>query len=233
MAVIICGSIAHGFATEASDIDVMLVVSNESFKSRLANGTIQFLNKEYHVDGKYISTDFIKNVIEKGNEAAKYCFDGAFVAYSKIDGLEELIEKAQQYPKEQKQDKINRFYGQFKAWNYYCKDSIKKQNEYLINLSVSNLIFYGARLILAYNEKLYPYQKWVLRVLEGCENKPEDLMQHIDNLLKSKTLENVERLHKAIDEFSNWNTTGRSWPNIFLYDSEWNWMFGEPPVADL
>lgn len=233
LAVIIGGSIAHGYATEESDVDVMLVVSDEEFDRRLAGGEIQFLHKPQHVDGKYISLDFIHKVIDAGNEATRYSFEGAFAAFSRVEGLEELIQRAQAYPVEQKQEKINRFYGQFKAWHWYCKDAVKKGNPYLMDYAVSNLILFGGRLILAYNEKLYPYQKWFLRVLESCGNKPEHLMEKLHALVQNKGLAEVEDFQAAIDGFCQWNTTGRRWPNLFLYDSEWKWLFGEPPVADL
>ncbi|RAV05619.1 nucleotidyltransferase domain-containing protein [Paenibacillus sp. YN15] len=233
LAVIIGGSIAHGYATEKSDIDVMLVVPEEEFERRLEAGEIQFLDKAFHVDGKYISLEFIRKVIASGNEATRYSFEGAFVTFSRVEGLEELLAQAQAYPLEQKQDKINRFYGQFKAWHWYCKDALKKGNPYLLDYAVSNLVLFGGRLILAYNEKLFPYQKWFLRVLDSCGEKPDQLMEKLDALMEKKGLAEVEAFHSAVDEFSQWNTTGRRWPNLFLYDSEWKWLYGEPPVADL
>ncbi|MFM9331218.1 nucleotidyltransferase domain-containing protein [Paenibacillus mesotrionivorans] len=233
LAVIIGGSIAHGYATEASDIDVMLVVPEEEFERRLASGDIQFLHKPYHVDGKFISLEFIRRVIASGNEATRYSFEGAFVSFSRVEGVEELIARAQAYPLELKEDKINRFYGQFKAWHWYCKDALKKGNPYLLDYAVSNLVLFGGRLILAYNEKLFPYQKWFLRVLDSCENKPDLLMEKLGALVEKKGLAEVEAFQSAVDGFCEWNTSGRRWPNLFLYDSEWKWMYGEPPVADL
>ncbi|MNC29906.1 hypothetical protein D3C75_781740 [compost metagenome] len=185
------------------------------------------------MDGKFISLDFIRKVIASGNEATRYSFEGAFVAFSRVEGLEELIAQAQAYPLEQQQDKINRFYGQFKAWHWYCKDALKKGNPYLLDYAVSNLVLFGGRLILAYNEKLFPYQKWFLRVLDSCGKKPDGLMEKLEALVEKKGLAEVEAFHSAVDDFSQWNTTGRRWPNLFLYDSEWKWLYGEPSVADL
>lgn len=51
-----------------------------------------------YVDGKCISVEFIEKVCELGSEPAKFAFKDAFVTYSKIAGLENLIEKAASYP---------------------------------------------------------------------------------------------------------------------------------------
>jgi predicted nucleotidyltransferase len=232
-AVIIGGSIAHGFAVETSDIDVMLVVPDAEFQKRREEGRIQFLDRELHIDGKYISREFIRTVGTRGNEATRYSFSGAFTTYSRVDDIESLIRKAQEYPKDLKIGKMNRFYGQFKAWNYYCKDSIKKKNQYLIDFSISNLILFGGRLVLAHNEMLFPYHKWFLGVLEKAPQKPDGLMASIDGLLKSKNLDSVEVFHNLVDGYHAWNTTGRTWPNIFIDDSEWKWLNGDLPVSDL
>lgn len=233
LAIIVGGSIAHGFATEKSDVDVMIVVSEENYQQRMMNSSITFLEKEFHVDGKYVSVSFMQKVADHGNEATRYAFEGAFITYSKIEGLPELIEKIQMYPVEQKEEKINRFYAQFKAWNWYCKDALRKENPYVLSYAVSNMILFGGRLILAYNETLYPYHKWFLKVLENTEKKPEGLIQSINNLLERKGIEEITEFHNKVDEFAQWNSSNLRWTNIFVNDSEWNWMDGHTPVADL
>jgi predicted nucleotidyltransferase len=233
LAVIIGGSIAHGFATEKSDIDVMLVVSDEDFKKRMQISSVQFLDKENHIDGKYISVEFMLKVEKMGSEATRYAFEGAFITYSKLEGLDQLIKNIQRYPKEMKQDKINRFYAQFSAWKWYCKDAIKHNNMYLLNHAISNLVLFGGRLILAYNEVLYPYHKWFLRVLGNAPKKPENIVELINNLVENRRIEDVQKFVQVIEDFSEWSNSEVRWPNIFLYDSEWNWMEGKPPIADI
>lgn len=239
LAVIIGGSIAHGFETETSDVDVMLVVSDELFSQRLKESRIQFLDKNVcsegktHVDGKYISVDFMRKVEAAGSEPSRYAFEGSFLTYSQIDGLPELINRIQQYPSAGKQERIDRFYAQFKAWNYFCKNAIKKDNAYMLNLALSNLVLFGGRLILAHNDLLYPYHKWFLRMLDKAEHKPDNLLAAIDALMERRGLEEIEQFHSLIDGFTQWDQSGIRWPNLFLHDSEWNWLDGSTPIADL
>src|SRR4051812_17877591 len=68
LGLLISGSIAHGFAREDSDVDIMIVVSDEDYNSRLKTGNMHYFDKldcayeDGYVDGKYISMEFLKKV---------------------------------------------------------------------------------------------------------------------------------------------------------------------------
>jgi len=97
LAVIVGGSVAHGFATESSDVDIMIVVSSEEYESRKRTGRLTYFNNQIctyeggYVDGKYITIDFMKLVAEKGSEPARFAFKDAFMALSRADGLKQLL----------------------------------------------------------------------------------------------------------------------------------------------
>jgi predicted nucleotidyltransferase len=239
LGLIISGSLAHGFAKEDSDVDIMIVIPEEQYKIRLKSGELTYVDKEDctyadgYVDGKYISVDFMNKIAAMGSEPARYAFQGSIVAFSKISELENIIKSITQYPIELKQDKIKRFYAQFQAWNWYCHEAIKKENSYLLNYSVSKLILFGGRLILAYNETLYPYHKWFLNVLKNVKNKPDNFIQSINDLLESKNQEKIEAFYKNVVEFTDWGTSEINWPNLFALDSELNWLDGKIPIEDV
>lgn len=239
LAVILCGSIAHGFETERSDVDLMIVISDDSYRQRLKTGELHYFETDActyetgYIDGKYISLEFIRQVAERGSEPARFAFEGARPTYSQIENIHELIQKVVRYPVERKSENIMRFYAQFEAWKWYCDEALKQRNAYLLTRSVSNLILFSGRLILAFNETLYPYHKWFLRVLEGVEQKPDGIMGHIQKLLNAPTDETVSVLYHSIRDFTKWDGSNLDWPAIFMKDSELNWLSGDVSVADL
>lgn len=239
LGVVLGGSLAHGFYTEKSDVDIFIVISNEDYKKRTEESNITYGEVESatyeggYIDAKYICTNFMELVAQKGSEPARYAFDGAKVLYSRIDGLEELINRITTYPVEKKEENIRRFYAQFEGYRWFCHEGISHDNEYLLNHSVSNLILFGGRLILAYNELLYPYHKWYLKVLSEAKQKPEDLMDKIDNLLKNKDAESIDEFVNCINDFYEWNKEGYIWTNQFVKDSELNWLYNNMNVADI
>ncbi|WP_315793416.1 nucleotidyltransferase domain-containing protein [Paenibacillus sp. BIC5C1] len=239
LAVIVGGSVAHGFAKEDSDIDLMLVVSDEHYRSLLESGDIHYHETEStpydggYVDGKYTSISYIKKVAESGSEPARFAFKDAIVSYSEIIGLEELVQAASRYPIERKNETMEKFHAQFEGWRWMFYEGLKKKEPYVIEFSATNFVLFAGRLILAYNEVVYPYHKWFMKVLEGVNNKPNDLHVIINNVLKDKSKESVEVLYECVTQFHQWPQSEKGWHIRFMLDSELNWMTGHVPVADL
>jgi hypothetical protein len=239
IALLVGGSIAHGFASEKSDVDIMIIVSNEDYEKRKKAGDIHYFDQEDctydtgYIDGKYISIDFLKMVAERGSDPAGFAFEDSFICFSKQEGLEEILRSITRYPTELKSERIQRFYAQFEAWKWYCYEAIKHNNRYLLNHSISNIVLFGGRMVLAYNERLYPYHKWFLKVLEKVEHKPSDLLERINDLLINHTEKEIEALYKCIMEFTDWGLCDTSWPSKFMIDSELSWLDGNVAVADI
>ncbi len=239
LALLLAGSIAHGFETPSSDVDIMILVSDKDYRTRLESNQVHFFNKDLctyeggYVDGKYSSLNFIEQVKEKGSEPARFAFAGSRVLFSQIDGLAEEICKVTEYPSAEKAERIKRFYAQFEAWHWYSQESLRLNNQYLLGTSVSKLILFSGRLILAHNELLYPYHKWFLRVLEDAGDKPDGLLESIQQLNAAHTTENIECLYEKVKTFQPWSNDQYGWPTQFMFDSELNWMDDKTPVDDL
>jgi predicted nucleotidyltransferase len=239
LALLLGGSIAHGFETPTSDVDVMIFVSDEDYKKRFAENRVHFFNMELttyeggYVDGKYSTQSFVRQVIEKGSEPARFAFAGVQVLFSRIDRFEEDVRKTAQYPMANKAERIKRFYAQFEAWHWYCGEALRLNNQYLLSTSVGKFILFSGRLVLAHNELLYPYHKWFLKVLEGAKEKPAGLLESIQRMNTSPTTENIEILYETIKGFRPWIEGDFNWPTQFMLDSELNWQDGKTPVDDL
>ncbi|HLO14216.1 MAG TPA: nucleotidyltransferase domain-containing protein [Anaerolineales bacterium] len=239
LALLLSGSIAHGFQSPNSDVDIMIFLSEGAYQQRFQAGQLTFFTRDLctyeggYVDGKYLSRNFVKQVLDKGSEPARFAFEGSQVLFSRIDGFEADICKIVEYPVVEKAERIKRFYAQFEAWHWYCDEALAKRNQYLLRMSVSKLILFGGRLILAYNEMLYPYHKWFLKVLERAKDKPADLMTCIEILTESPTTENIEAFYEKVKIFQAWSDNPYSWPAQFMLDSELNWMDGKTPIDDL
>lgn len=239
LALLLSGSIAHGFESAASDVDIMIFVSEQEFQKRLQTGQVHFFNTDLctyeggYIDGKYLSVAFLNQVLEKGSEPARFAFEGSRVLISRVEKFEEDVQKVAQYPVAEKLERIKRFYAQFEAWHWYCGEALSRQNQYLLGTAVSKLILFGGRLILAHNEMLYPYHKWFLKVLEQAKDKPSGFMLCLQALAESPTPENIARFYERVRDFQPWSDHRYPWPVQFMFDSELNWADGRTPVDDL
>ncbi len=237
LGVLLVGSIAHGFEKANSDVDIMLVLPDESFAARERDGTLTFLDLESakydggYVDIKCTSFGQMERVRDHGSEPARFAFEGAVPVVARDDRLGKLVAEIARYPVENKQENIKRFFAQLQAWAWYSGEALKHDNAYLLSTSVNNIILFGGRMILAENEVLYPYHKWFLRVLDGVNDKPDGLMALIDTLLAKPQADDIKRYFELVSDFRPWPTA--SWANQFIADSEMNWTTGHTPVADL
>ncbi|GAB1311508.1 hypothetical protein MFIFM68171_01718 [Madurella fahalii] len=239
LALLLSGSIAHGFETADSDVDVLIVLTEDEFAKRVQTGQLTFVSTELstypggYIDAKYLSLSFIRQVAEKGSEPARFAFDGAQILFSHIEGLEEEIQRAVAYPVAGKSERIMRFRTQLEAWRWFCGEGRKKGNEYLLGLAARKLVLFGGRLILTHNEMLYPFHKWFLKVLQSAPEKPDGMIACIDKLLADPSEQNVEEFYVMVKNFQTWEENPNRWGAQFMVDNELTWMTGYPAVDDL
>jgi nucleotidyltransferase-like protein len=238
-ALLLGGSVAHGFAAANSDVDVMIVVSDDEHARRLADRTTVFFSPELatypdgYVDGKYISQTFLDQVERLGSEPARFAFADAQVLFSSIDQLGDQLARIARYPVEHKLDRIQRFLAQLHAWHWYAGEADRKQNAYLMTTACAKLLLFGGRLVLAHNEALYPYHKWFRAVLERVHDKPAQLLGQMEALSQRPGYAGAGAWYELITGFREWEGGATFWPNHFMQDSELTWLDGSSPVDDL
>jgi predicted nucleotidyltransferase len=243
-ALILGGSIAHGFAKETSDVDINIVVSDEEYRLRYANesdasNNLQFVTTELstyeggYIDGKYISEGFLSQVEQSGSEPARFAFADAKILFSRMDNLEAQLQRITRYPVEQKVERIKQFYAQFEAWHWFISEANKKQNAYLLTTAIQKQILFGGRLLLAHNEMLYPFHKWFLAVLEGAKNKPDNIVELMQSLSQSANYEQANAFYELVKGFREWEHDPFSWGNRFMKETELAWLNRSPAVEDI
>jgi predicted nucleotidyltransferase len=238
LALIIGGSVAKGMEREDSDIDVVLVATDEEFDKRQKKSMLLYYETKFcdypggYVDGKVVDLQFLRTVAEKGSEPARDAFLDAWIAYSKIPELENLLQKIPVFQKSEKLKKIRKFYAQFETANWIIKEAERRNDKYLLTRGITDLILFGGRLILEHNEILYPFHKLFMQTLEKAPDKPENLMSLINSLLNERNSKNAEVFYNAVKNFRKWEIR-KFWAIRFLLDTEWAWINGKPYVGDL
>ncbi len=233
-ALLLGGSIAHGFERPESDIDLLIVVSDADWEARKREGRMQFSTAEGcdwpggYAEGKYVSPGLLAQVAERGSEPARFAFEDARVLFSRIDGLDAVLRAVVRYPVEEKADRIRRFHAQFEAWHWYAHEALRLGNDYLRGVAVARTVLFGGRMLLAHNERLYPYHKWFLRVLEEVPNRPRDLMERIAAVHGEPSQGNLLGLWAVVKNFRAWEGGDVPWSVQFMHDSELNWLDGRP-----
>lgn len=240
-ALLLGGSIAHGFERPDSDVDLMLVVSDADHAARLRDGHVQYWTREGcdwpggYAEGKYVSPGFLAQVAERGSEPARFAFQDARVLFARagVDGLDARLREIARYPVEGKAERIARFHAQFEAWHWYAHEALKLGDRYLLGCAVARTVLFAGRMLLAHNERLYPYHKWLMRVLQDAPDRPADLMERIAAVHADPSQANLLGLWACVKNFRAWEGAGTPWSVQFMRDSELNWLDGPTPLEDL
>lgn len=237
-ALILTGSIALGRETDASDVDFVMVVTDEEFNRRLAAAAVHMLDLEIadwpggYAEGKAVSLQFLRDAGDHGSEPARFAFAGAKVVWSRIDGLQEIVDAIAVYPRALKAQKMAAFYAHMKVWQSYVEYGHAKDNAYLASFAGSKVALLGGRIILAHNEILFPYHKWFVAALERAPKKPDGFMDLFQAVAKNPCADTAERLRQSLDAFLDLERGSATWISRFVIDAEWNWFEGKPPVED-
>jgi predicted nucleotidyltransferase len=237
-ALIIGGSVAKQREQDNSDVDILLVATDEDFARRMQTRDVWYVDhslSDYpgvYVDGKIIDLKFLEDAAERGSEPARAAFVGAFVAFSHIAGLEDLIARIPVYQEQEQAEKIEAFYSEVMLLTWFVGEAEKRNDAYLMTEAIANLVLFGGRLILAHNKILYPYHKWFMYELRRAPDKPAGFIEMIEDLLKQPTQEKANAFRDSISAFRDWGVD----PNLvvvrFMEDNEWRWRTGLPPLAD-
>lgn len=238
-ALLLGGSIAHGFARPDSDVDLLIVVSDADHEARRREGRTQFATAEGcdwpggYAEGKYASPRFLAEVAQSGSEPARFAFQDARVLFSRLGDLDAALAAITRYPVEEKAERIRRFHAQLEAWHWYGHEALKLGDHYLLGLAVARSVLFGGRMLLAHNELLFPYHKWFLRVLAGAADRPPDLMEKIAALHADPSQATLLGFWACVKNFRAWEGADQPWPTQFVLDSELCWQSGTTAIDDL
>lgn len=241
LALILGGSLAHGFARPDSDIDVSIVVETGEHERRKRENKLHYNNRPLctyekgYIDGKYVDMEFLRLVAARGSDPARYAYQDSRILFSRIDGLEGVLAEIIRFPVEQKKERLDRFAAQLLAWRWYYREGLRQQNQYLVILALQKLVLFGCRVVLTENEILFPYHKWMLRVVATAARQPPGLLAAIDGLLANHSWDQVNEFCLGLLAFAGIDAAAADavWPTRFMKDTELKWVQAEPGIDDL
>jgi predicted nucleotidyltransferase len=239
VALLLVGSLAHGFASPASDVDVMLVATDEEFRRRERERRLAFVERDLcaypggYVDVKVTSLSLLDRVADRGSDPARYAFKDAAILASREPALRDLLHRVARFPVEQKATRERRFLCQVLAWAWYMGQAEAHRDAYLTTVATQKLALFACRVVLNRNETLFPYHKWLVRETIRAPLQPDAFEPGLRDLLARPSSAAAERLRDAVLAFVGEAGAGLDWPAQFMADSELNWLHHEAPIDDV
>jgi hypothetical protein len=240
LALIIGGSVAKGLERQYSDIDFVVIAADEEYERRAAIHDLHIYSQEFsdypggYVDGKVFNCQFLADIARRGTEPARWAFKDAFIAYSHMPNLDDILKRIPVYQEHERKPKIRAFYSQTYLHYLMSLEAVNdiSDNTYLKTQRVMELLLFGARLILAHNRVLYPYHKWLRVELERAPEKPDNFLTLFEVLLASPSAETIQAYWDAVEHFQDWGIDKHQAVTQFMADAEWDWRDGKAALRD-
>jgi predicted nucleotidyltransferase len=236
VAMVVIGSVARGEAHDRSDVDLVVVLTEEAARKRAARSELSFrpddLGTRVHVGGDLVDETFLRDVADRGPEPSRFAFLNARLIFSRSPTIAGILERIPVYQESERAEKMTSFVSQLPVQLSYLELGEYSRNAWLLAQTAVELVLFGGRLILAHNRILFPNRKQFIRVLATAPERPDGVMEMADALMTAPSIANAKRFHDAVMDFHDWPQAPEGPWARFQIDRETNWRAGRAALAD-
>lgn len=240
IALVFGGSVAKHMEREDSDIDAMVIVTEEFYeRKRKVNCIAECISMgdcAYpggYFDVKYMTKDYIRDAVEKGSEPTRNSFIGSHVLFSADEEVTELLRRIPVFQKQEFEEKMLSFFSNLQLnYNYFWKAC---RPEGYMKLKVASEIVYSLyRMVLQENGILFPCNRRLEQFVKLAPDQPEHLVEYCEEFCR--TLED-DPLDKALEAWKAWThyqypTDSAVCQSRYCDDFEQWWRVPRPLVSE-
>lgn len=200
IAIVLDGSVVKGNARPDSDIDAIVVVTEEKFadlkkENRMTEVIGGYCSYEGgYFDVKYKTKALLREAAEKASEPTRNAYVKAQIVYSADEEIASLVEKIAAYPESEREAKIRCFQANLSLNQNYFMNCVPESNSYMRAHIAHEIVYSVYRLILAENRVLFPCNRRLEDAVASCPRRPADILA-----LGAKFLQDIT--HEACEAF--------------------------------
>lgn len=239
IAIILGGSVAKECARPDSDIDAIVVVTEEKYSQlEKANNLSECLighctYENGYFDIKYCTEGYLKAVKEYGSEPSRNAFGPSRCLYSNNAEIETWVKKIPVFQIKEKEEKLLTFYSALSLNSDYFWGASKNDN-YLKMRTATDIVLFGFRLLLQEYEVLFPCHKSLIQTVSNLRNKPEDIVIKANTFLSTLSDASKNDFVHSIINFIKYKPP-QNYAEIltrYIYDNELWWYKDRPVIAE-
>lgn len=239
-AIVLDGSIVKGNERPDSDIDALIVVTEEKYRALAAENRLAEVIAGHctyeggYFDVKYKTKAILQASALHASEPTRNAYVKARVLYSADPDIAPLIDKIAAYPEHELDAKIRCFNANLQLNRGYFLHCVPEENAYMRTHLAQEIVYSVYRLILAENRELFPCNRRLEETVAKCRKRPGNILSLGAAFLKDINEENCEKFVKAFWEQSNLPLTDDVSKNCSQYVKfyeDW-WTEERPPFPN-
>ncbi len=203
IALILTGSVAKEIERADSDLDCVVIVSEEEYKEKEKNNTTTetidglCTYEGGYFDVKYMTKEYLKDLAERGSEPARNGFTKARILFCSDVEIEGIIPQIPVFQKKEKEEKFLSFYSDFWLnYHYFLKSC--EIDGYMKMQTIVEIIYSVYRMILQENEILFDCNRRLEKQVEFVSEKTAELVRLGRELERSQSIQDADRF---VDKF--------------------------------
>jgi predicted nucleotidyltransferase len=236
LAVVVVGSVARGTERTDSDVDVYLVVDDEHFAAASAVDRFAWVDRaglDYpgsYIDVKLASPEYLAAAAARADDPTRASFAGARVAFSRIDGLDALLERIVRLPDDVWASRIRSNVAQTRLYGgYFLPQAVERGDAFLRQHAGLHLALAAARAALAAARVLHQGPKYISDLIRTVPT-PDGFVPAWQSVLDDPGIENARVLMGLVDTWLEEDLSPDDALSVFIRDNELAWLRGTVPT---
>ena len=240
IALILGGSVAKGEERPDSDLDAMVIITDQAYQKRKAGGKLsecitgKCTYEGGYFDIKYFTKGYLEAAAERGSDPTRNSFIKAKVIFSSDSSIESLIKQIPVYPKDKKFERIKLFHSILRYANGYFYNGAKRNNDqYMFDKCRYEVVYAGLRMLYAYNEIFFPCHLRLIEYAERLPNKPEGIVELAKAVSEKRDTESKDAFVEAVRNFTDWGVDPQFDLSVYVENLEQTWQYSDDNPFEL
>ncbi|MDH2443143.1 nucleotidyltransferase domain-containing protein [Amnibacterium sp. CER49] len=236
LGVILTGSLARGAERPDSDVDVILVVTDERFAAALDAGRLAYVETDDvayehgYIDVKLASPRYLEEAAERGDDPLRDGFAGARVVLDRIGGLPGLVARVAEVPQAQWDERAASFVAQARLHGgYFLVQGVERGDPLLAAHAAVHLATSAARAMLALNHVRFAGPKYLAAAVRALPRKPTGFDEALLEVVQRPSVEAGRRVLGLLEGAADWPLPRDASLSRFVLDNELAWRTRVPP----
>ena len=240
IAVILDGSTVKGNARPDSDIDAIVVVTEETYADLAAHKRLAEVITGYctyeggYFDVKYKTKAILERAARYASEPTRNAYVKAQVLCSKDADIPALVDAIGRYPEHTVPEKLACFCADLQLNYGYFLHIVPEDNRFMRAHLAQEIVYSVYRLILLENRTLFPCNRRLEETVRACKKRPADILELGAALLADITRENCEAFVQAFRAETSLpvvDDVSESCSQYVKYYEDW-WLENDPPFPN-
>lgn len=236
LAVVLVGSVARGSERQQSDVDVYLVVTDESFERVTAAGRFAWTARhglDYpgsYIDVKLASPGYLETAAERADDPTRASFAGARVAFSRGESFDDLVVRIAELPDAAWTQRVRSHVAQARLYGgYFLVQGEDRGDAFLVRHAAVHLTLAAARAAIASAHVLMQGPKYVTGLVRSVPS-PVGFVDAWQRAVDEPGSASASELLGRLIEWLGDGITDDDALSTFIRDNELTWLRGGVPA---